>query len=222
MDDKVFIPFDTKCSRKLESRFQALFEPKLIDEICQNGKLRIIAADRILVDIGSSIDFMPIVISGSIKVMTEDIKGNELLLYYLQEGETCAVTLNCCLSESKSAVRAITEQESEILSIPIEKMDYWMQNYKSWRSYILGSFNLRLNEMIESFDNIVFNSLEERLIKYLRDKAQITGDNVLRISHQDIAYDMHSTRVSISRLMRKLESNKVITRQRNKVVILDA
>ncbi len=220
MNDRNFIPFDKKCFAKLESRFQELFEPKLIDEICQSGQLRRVSADKIMIDIGSTISFMPIVISGSIKVMTEDKEGNELLLYYLQAGETCAVTMKCCATKAKSTVRAITELESEILSIPIDKMDTWMEKYKSWRSFILGSYNERLNEMVESFDNVVFHSLEERLIKYLKDKAEIADDKILHISHQDIAGDMHTTRVSISRLMRKLESNKVIEQQRNKVIIL--
>ncbi len=220
MNDRNFIPFDRKCLAKLESRFEKLFEPRLLDEICQSGQLRRVSADKIMVDIGSTLSFMPIVISGSIKVMTEDKEGNELLLYYLQAGETCAVTMKCCVTNAKSTVRAITELESEILSIPIEKMDSWMERYKSWRSFILGSYNERLNEMVESFDNVVFHSLEDRLVKYLRDKAKIGNDKILHISHQDIAGDLHTTRVSISRLMRKLESNKVIEQQRNKVVIL--
>jgi CRP/FNR family transcriptional regulator len=214
-----FMPFDSKCFKKLESKFQSLFEPKLIDEICQSGKIRIHKADRIIVDIGSSLNFIPIVMSGSVKVMTEDNKGNELLLYYLQKGDTCAVTMNCCTSKSKSTVRAITEEDSEILVIPIEKMDHWMEKYKSWRAFILGSYNERLNEMVESFDNVVFHSLEDRLIKYLRDKSEIKGEKVLRISHQEIADDLYTTRVSISRLMRKLESNNIISQQRNKVIL---
>jgi len=187
-----FIPFDLKCYDKLEERFQYMFEPH-----------------------------MPLVISGSIKVLTEDSKGDELLLYYLELGETCAVTLNCCTRKTKSTIRAITETDTEILFIPVEKMEDWMIKYKSWRAYVLDSYNGRLNEMLGAIDNIVFNSLEDRLRRYIKDKAWIAKSAVLNISHQDIANDLHSSRVAISRLMKKLESDNYIKQQRNKVILVE-
>ena len=122
MDNKLdFMPFDMKCYSRLEERFQSMFEPKLINEICQNGNIRKYKADETIVDIGMLITQMPLVLSGSIKVLTEDDKGDELLLYYLELGETCAVTLNCCTKKTKSTIRAITETEAEILFVPVEK-----------------------------------------------------------------------------------------------------
>lgn len=220
MIERDFIPVDKACFEKLETKFSGVFEPKTINEICRHGQLKKYAADKILVDIGSSIKNMPVVLSGSIKVMTEDENGNELLLYYLESGETCAVTLNCCTVEKKSTVRALTETESEILLVPVEKIEEWMIKYQSWRRYILGSYNQRLNEMVSAIDNIVFHSLEKRLIRYLREKVALKKNSVLVISHQDIADDLYTTRVSISRLMRKLEANKLIEQQRNKITVL--
>ncbi len=216
-----FVPFDIKCYNKLEEKFQYLFEPKLINEICQNGNLRIYKADEVIVDIGMVISHMPLVISGSIKVLTEDDKGDELLLYYLELGETCAVTLNCCTRKTKSTIRAITETDAEILFVPVEKMEDWMIKYKSWRSYVLDSYNERLNEMVSAIDNIVFNSLEERLRRYIRDKAWMAKSAILNISHQDIANDLYASRVAVSRLMKKLESDNFIEQQRNKVVVVE-
>lgn len=221
MQTRDFIPFDIKCYSKLESRFESLFEPKLINEICENGNIKNFKADEVIVDIGMLITHMPLVFSGSIKIMTEDEKGDELLLYYLELGETCAVTLNCCTRRTKSTVRAITETNTEILFIPVEKMEEWMIKYKSWRTYVLASFNERLNEMVSSIDNIVFHSLEERLIKYLKDKAWMAKSSELNISHQDIANDMYASRVAISRLMKKLESNNIIEQMRNKITIVE-
>lgn len=221
MSERDFIPFDIKCYSKLESRFESLFEPKLINEICRNGNIRLYKPDEAIVDIGMLITHMPLVISGSIKILTEDEKGDELLLYYLELGETCAVTLNCCTRKSKSTIRAVTETDAEILFVPVEKMDDWMVKYSSWRSYVLDSYNERLNEMVKAFDNIVFHSLEERLVKYLRDKAWIAKNAELNISHQDIANDLYSSRVAISRLMRKLEANNIIEQKRNKITIVE-
>lgn len=221
MTKRDFIPFDIKCFTKLESRFESMFEPKLINEICQNGNLRIYKPHETLVDIGMLITHMPLVISGSIKVLTEDEKGDELLLYYLELGETCAVTLNCCTRKSKSTIRAVTETNAEILFVPVEKMEEWMVKYKSWRTYVLDSYNERLNEMVKAFDNIVFHSLEDRLVKYLRDKAWIAKNAELHITHQDIANDLYSSRVAISRLMKKLEANNIIEQKRNRIVIIE-
>jgi CRP/FNR family transcriptional regulator len=216
-----FIPFDIKCYSKLEERFQFIFEPKLLNEICQNGHIRIFKPDETIVDIGMMITHMPLVMSGSIKIMTEDEKGNELLLYYLELGETCAVTLNCCTRKTKSTIRAITETEAEILFVPVERMDEWMIKYKSWRAYVLDSYNERLNEMVKAIDNIVFNSLEDRLRSYIKDKAWMAKSAVLNISHQDIANDLYSSRVAISRLMKKLESENFIEQQRNKIIVVE-
>ncbi len=216
-----FKPFDIKCYNKLHERFEFLFEPKLINEICQFGNLRIFKPDEEIIDIGGLITHMPLVISGSVKVMTEDKNGDELLLYYLELGDTCAVTLNCCTKKAKSTIRAISETESELLFIPVEKMEDWMIKYKTWRNYVLDSYNVRLNEMVSAIDNIIFNSMEERIEKYLRDKAWITKSATLNISHQDVANDLHSARVVVSRVMKKLENNNVIRQLRNKIIVVD-
>jgi CRP/FNR family transcriptional regulator len=221
IDNNGFIPFDIKCYNKLESRFQTLFEPKLRNEICQNGVLKYYKPDHALIDIGMIITDMPLVISGSIKVLTEDEKGDELLLYYLELGDTCAVTLNCCTRKTKSTVRAITETDTEVLLVPVEKMDEWMVKYKSWRTYVLNSFNERLNEMVTAIDTIVFHSLEARLKIYIKDKAWMSKSAILNITHQEIANDLYSSRVAISRIMRKLEADNFIEQKRNKVIVVE-
>jgi len=221
IEKRDFIPFDIKCFTRLESKFSAMFEPKLINEICQNGNIRLFKPNEVLVDIGMLITHMPLVISGSIKIMTEDEKGDELLLYYLEMAETCAVTLNCCTRKSKSTIRAITETDVEILFVPVEKMEEWMIKYKTWRTYVLDSYNERLNEMVKAIDNIVFHSLEDRLRMYIKDKAWIAKSATLNISHQDIANDLYSSRVAVSRLMKKLETENFIEQQRNKIIVVE-
>lgn len=216
-----FIPFDIKCYNKLFLKFQYLFEAELINEICGSGTLRRFSENEIIIDIGDSIDYMPLVISGSIKILTEDKEGSELLLYYLEMGDTCAVTLNSCSNSSKSTIRAMAESETELLFVPVNKMDEWMVKYKSWRKYVMESFQFRFKELLAAMDNIVFNSLEDRLKNYLRDKALIAKSNILPITHLDIANDLHSSRVVISRLMKKLEKEGLISQTRNKIQFTD-
>ena len=213
-------PFDIKCYNHLHERFQYLFEEELINEICKAGELKKIKPDITLIEIGDKISHLPLIVSGSIKIMTEDKEGNELLLYYLEVGDTCAMTLNCCSRESKSSIRAITEDYCEILFIPIHNIEEWMVNFKTWRNFILESYNTRLNEMLEAIDNLAFNNMEERLEKYLNDKVMITGNAEIKITHYQIAGDLNSSRVVISRLMKKLEKDGKIKQHRNSVEIV--
>jgi len=216
-----FKPFDISCYNHLYERFQYLFEEKLINEICQAGELKKVDADVMLMQIGQTITHMPLIVSGSLKIMTEDDNGDELLLYYLELGDTCAMTLNCCSKESKSAISAVTEEPTEILFIPVAKMEEWMVNYRSWRNFVLESYNTRMNEMLEAIDNLAFHNMENRLIKYLRDRAMVMHKGELKITHHHIANDLHSSRVVISRLMKKLENDGVIKQRRNLVEVLE-
>jgi len=221
ISDLDFIPFDIRCYTKLYERFQYLFEPALINEICASGQLYTFSEQHILMDIGETIHFMPLVVSGSIKILTEDQEGNDLLLYYLETGDTCAVTLNCCTTTAKSKIRAIVEQDCEVLFIPIVKLDEWMVKYPKWRAFILESYNVRLDEMLKAIDSLAFQNMEERLMKYLKDKVWITKSTDLTITHAEIANDLHSSRVVISRLMKKLENNQKIKQHRNRIEILN-
>jgi len=164
---------------------------------------------------------MPLVLSGSLKVMTEDKQGDELLLYYLELGDTCAMTLNCCSRAAKSSISALAEEHSEILLIPVQHMEEWMVKYKSWRDFVLESYNGRFGEMLDAIDNLAFNNMEERLVRYLRDRAMVKHNGELKITHFQIANDLHSSRVVISRLMKKLEKDGIIRQQRNLVEVLE-
>ncbi len=208
------------CIDILRQNFEYLFEATLIEEICKSGRLQSVESDKVLIDVGDVISHMPIVISGSIKVMTEDKEGDELLLYYLEFGDTCAITLNCCTRNAKSSIRAVVESEAKVIFVPVEKMEEWMVKYSSWRNYVLESFNSRLHEMIGALDNIVFNSMEDRIKNYLRDKVFINKSEIIITSHLEIANDLHSSRVVISRLMKKLEKEGLVRQTRNKIEYL--
>lgn len=211
--------FNSSCITKLQDKFQYIFEEELIAELCKYGTFKSYVEGKLIMDIGEILTNIPLVISGSVKVLKEDKDGNDLLLYYLEYGDTCAVTLNCCTKPSKSSIKALTESDAEILFIPVEKMEEWMIKYKSWRGFVLDSFNIRMNEMLEAIDTLAFNNMEERLYKYLRDKVMITKESKLHITHFQIANELHSSRVVISRLMKKLENEGLVIQFRNYVEV---
>lgn len=211
--------FNSSCITKLQDKFQYIFEEELIAELCKYGTFKSYVEGKLIMDIGEILTNIPLVISGCVKVLKEDKDGNDLLLYYLEYGDTCAVTLNCCTKPSKSSIKALTESDAEILFIPVEKMEEWMIKYKSWRGFVLDSFNIRMNEMLEAIDTLAFNNMEERLYKYLRDKVMITKESKLHITHFQIANELHSSRVVISRLMKKLENEGLVIQFRNYVEV---
>lgn len=206
---------------RLKDRFEYVFEDAFIEELARNASYRSYDKNVVLMDIGQNVEQMPLVLDGSVKVMTEDADGNELLLYYLELGDTCAVTLNCCSNKNKSTIRAVTETACELLFVPMEKMDEWMSEFRSWRNFVMDSYHTRLGEMLEAIDTLAFHNMEERLYKYLRDKAMVTNNPVLDVTHAQIAQDLHSSRVVISRLMKKLDLDGKVKHHRNRVEVVE-
>ncbi|MBR9861674.1 Crp/Fnr family transcriptional regulator [bacterium] len=203
-----------------KERFQGLFEDALMEEIIASASSKSFRTDDIIIDINDPIEALPFIMSGSIKVLTEDEDGKEMLLYYLESGETCAVTMNCCSHQSRSKIRAVAESECDILFIPTSKVENWMANYKSWRDFILETYDYRLHEMLRAIDSLAFHNMQERLYQYLRDKAMVKGSTSLEYTQSEIANDLHSSRVVISRMVKKLEEEGLIKHSRNNIELL--
>ena len=204
----------------LERHYGYLFEPELLDEIEANGKCKLIKQGERLLDIGQDITVMPLIFSGAIKILREDDQGDELLLYFIEKGDTCAMTFSCCLGSGKSEIRAIAESDTELLLIPIEKMDEWMAKYQSWREFILDSYHTRMSELLETIDTLAFMKMDERIMKYLKDRAMVTNDDIIYSTHQDVARDLHTSRVVVSRLLKNLEREGKIELSRNHIKVL--
>ena len=207
--------------QELKNSYGHLFEDALINEINQVGTFRDVLAGQKLMDIGQYIRSMPLLISGAIKILREDDDGDELLLYFLERGETCAITMSCCMGQTQSDIRAIAEMDTRLVMIPIQKMEEWTAKYKSWRNFVFQSYHDRLHELMETVDSIAFLKMDERLLKYLKDKVHVTGDDVVHNTHQEIAYELHTSRVVISRLLKKLEKLGKIELHRNNIKVID-
>ncbi|MCK0160992.1 Crp/Fnr family transcriptional regulator [Allomuricauda sp. F6463D] len=206
---------------ELLGTFSNYFEQPLIDEILEVGKLIEVPAGETIMDIGQYIRSIPLLLSGAIKVLREDEEGDELLLYYLEQGETCSVTMACCMGQTKSEIRAVTETDTTLVMVPVQKMEEWMGKYKGWRNYVFESYQNRLNELLQTVDNIAFKNLDQRLVDYLKKKVEVTNDNRIKNTHQEIAYDLHTSRVVISRLLKKLEKMKKLVLHRNYIHVID-
>jgi CRP/FNR family transcriptional regulator len=198
----------------------SIFEPELLEKVEQLGTHKHIKADTVFLDVNQPIKYIPIVLSGSIKVFSVDENGRELLLYYVFPDEGCAMTFTCCMQQKKSEIRAVTEEDTELLLLPIQIMDEWVMKYATWKSFVMETMYNRFNELLKNIHLIAFEKLDERLVHYLTEKSKLVGSTVLDVSHQQIADELATSRVVISRLLKKLENDNKVILYRNQIKLL--
>ncbi|HNP19725.1 MAG TPA: Crp/Fnr family transcriptional regulator [Fulvivirga sp.] len=196
------------------------FEPQLIEELKAQGKFKTFKKDEYIIKPGGQVDFIPLVINGAIKVMRNDADDGEVLLYYLEGGEPCAMSISCCLENRKSQFSAVVEEDCELLMLPMNHLDIWIAKYPAFRRHIFRAYQSRFDELLNAIDSMVFMNMEERLYNYLLDKKQLTGSFTINKTHQQIAQELNTSRVVISRLLKKLENDEKIEQYRNRIEIL--
>lgn len=204
----------------INDAYGGIFEKELIDEITDVVTLMDFREGDVLIDFGQYIKTMPLLISGAIRIMREDFDEGELLLYFLEKGDTCAMTLACCIGDKKSEIRAVAENNGLIAMVPVQKMEEWMGRYKSWRSFVFESYNNRFNELLSAIDNIAFMHMDERLVNYLEETAKVNNSTLIQKTHQEIAHTLNSSRVVISRLLKALENQGKIKLNRNNIELV--
>ncbi len=203
----------------IRNNFAYIFEEALLDEMIKVGRKQNVKKGEALIEIGAEMVFMPLIINGAVKVFRQDDDGDEYILYFIEGGDTCAMTLNCCMTGAKSEIKAVAEVDTELIMIPITKMEDWL-HFKSWRTFVFQSYNNRLSEMLAAIDSLAFMNMNERVLKYLRDKVIINKDELLDITHNIISMELNTSRVVISRILKKLEIDGFIKLHRNKIELL--
>ncbi len=197
-----------------------LFEEALIKEMFQFGELKHFREGDVIMDFGKYIRMMPLVLKGTIKVSRMDETGREILLYYISNTESCSMAYSCCMEAKKSEVRAIAEDDVELIAIPHIKLEEWLCKYPKWKNYIIRSFNERFLEMLKSIESIAFHKLDDRLVAYLKEKQRLSGSSLIKVSHTMIADELATSRVVISRLLKHLENDKKLLLYRNEIKLL--
>jgi CRP/FNR family transcriptional regulator len=204
----------------LTQHYGSIFEEKLLHDIAHVAVMRNFQEGDILIDFGDTIQKMPLLLEGAIKILREDFDEGELLLYFIEKGDTCAMTMACCLGTSKSEIRAVAETDGALVMIPVAYMEEWLGKYKSWRNFVFNSYNSRLKEMLSTIDSLAFLNMEERIVNYLREKAKIAHSKEIQSTHQEIAYDLHTSRVVVSRILKALENKGSIRLHRATIELL--
>lgn len=192
---------------------------ELLQEIAQHGKYMRFPPGTMILNPGSYVKVLPLVLSGVVKVIQEDQAGKEVFLYYLEPGETCAMSLTCSSTQQPSQIKAITEDDTELIAVPIDQHDRWLHTWREWEAFVANTYATRFQALLHTIDSIAFKNMDERLIDYLRTKFDQLSTDQLTITHQEIANELGTSREVISRLLKQLERKELITLGRNRVMI---
>lgn len=194
-------------------------DPVLLNEINRYAKVKTIQRDDILINPGAKVLFVPIVLKGVLRIVRQDDDGREVFLYHLYPGQTCAMAINCCQAQRESMVKAVAEDETEVLQIPANMIEEWFK-YPEWKTYINNTYSQRFADLLEVIDLIAFHNMDKQVLHYLKEKAKATNNHIINITHQQIADELHTHREAISRLLRTMEQKKIVRLGRNTIEIL--
>ena len=173
-----------------------------------------------LIKMGQSITVVPMMLTGTLKVSRENEDGHELVLYYVKAGEGCAMTFSCGMMSQPSQVKGTAEEDLSMLCVPVPVMEEWMQKYPSWKKFVMGTIVREYMTIIKSVDDVTFKKMDERLLNFLKGKGKLSGSSLVNLSHQQIADELGTNRVVISRLLKKLENEKRLLLFRNQIKLL--
>lgn len=204
----------------MNASLSSVFEPELVVAMEQAAKPVSVKEGDVVLEAGQTVRVMPIVVSGTLKISRKEAEGRELLLYYVNPDESCAMTFTCCMQQQPSEVRVVAETDSELLVIPISVMDDWMVKYPTWKSFVMNAIRGRFDELLKTIDQIAFQKLDERLVYYLKEKSKATGSSLVNLSHEQIATELATSRVVISRLLKKLEMDNKVLLYRHQIKLL--
>jgi CRP/FNR family transcriptional regulator, anaerobic regulatory protein len=192
------------------------FEEPLYEEMVKHGTIKEVKAGEILLRVGQTIRSTILILKGLVKLYREDEEGKEFFIYDLDAGQACSLSMICSVKHETSEVLAKALTYATVLTIPLECMDVWMSKYKSWYQFVITSYRNRFEELLKTIDAIAFNGMDERLEFYLKNQVKKLGQH-LKITHQEIANDLNSSREVISRLLKKMEAKKLLIIHRSSI-----
>lgn len=206
---------------KISQSLTFLGDQQLQRRLLELGQLATFSAGKIIMEPGQFIKSVPLILEGTIKILRTDAEGNELFLYYLEEGETCALSLTCCTASKPSEIRAIAENEVTLLFIPIQIHEQLMDEFKRWKEFVSSTYQHRFQDLLAALDAVAFKRMDERLMRYLVTKMKQLKSNELHTTHQEVAKELGTSREVVSRLLKQVEKKKWIELGRNVIYIRD-
>ncbi|MFN8249656.1 MAG: Crp/Fnr family transcriptional regulator [Ferruginibacter sp.] len=199
---------------------EELFNSVLKDEVYKYGEIRSFPSETVILNPHSYIKVIPIVLSGSIKVMETDEETQEILLYYIRPGESCIMSFLAGIRNETSKVKAVIEEDAEVLLVPVEKASVWTQQFPEWADYIFSLYQKRFEELLEVVNAVAFRKLDARLLHLLKQKSTLFKSDTIPVTHQQLADELATQREVVSRLLKQMENDGIVSLSRNKITLL--
>ena len=196
------------------------FSNELIDDIQNNASIQSFKVGDVIMRTGQYINNTMLITKGQLKVFREGENGGEFLMYYLQPGQACAVSMICATKSQTSQIMAKAVDDVELIMVPLSLMEKWMMEHRTWSEFVIFTYRIRFEELLEVLDNIAFRAMDERLEFYLKRHADASGSKDLKLSHQEIATELNTSREVISRLLKKMEQRELVKLHRNHIELL--
>ena len=206
-------------SDQLATLFPELATPRLAPRLSEQGQIRRFKAGDELIRPGEAIPFLPLILEGTVRIVRADADGREIFLYFLQPGDTCALSLDCCRGDARSRVRAVAEEDGHMLAIPARLLPGLMED-PGFADFAVATYRRRFDDLLETFDAVAFHRLDERLWSHLQELSIARNSNELRVTHEELARDLGTTREVVSRLMKQLERLGRVKPGRNRVTLV--
>lgn len=196
------------------------FSPQLIEEVEKNASIHSVKAGEVMIRSGQYIKNTVLILNGKIKVYREDEEGGEFFMYYLQPGQACAISMICATKQETSQIMAKVVEDAELMMIPLQIMEKWMASHRSWYEFVIETYRRRFEEVLMVIDNIAFKAMDERLEFYLKRHQKACGCNDVKLSHQEIASELNTSREVVSRLLKKMEQRGLVNLHRSHIELL--
>jgi len=182
------------------------FEHKLLEEMLSVGLYAEVPEGAEIIRHGQYMKVLPVVLNGIVKVYSQ-YEDKEFLLYYIQPGGSCIMSLTAILQNSPSRIFATAGTDVEAVMFPMDSVKNWIHSYPSFNTLFYNLYDERYSDMINTLNQVLFEKLDKRLYDYLKEKSRVRGTNKIKITHQIIATEMGTAREVVSRILKKLESN---------------
>ena len=211
---------DSKSIDKLKKIAEFEASKEFLNDLRRYGQIRKMEQGDVLFEENSSIRAIPIILKGSVKVYQSDDDFKELLLYYLKEGDTCIMSVLNGLYNENNQLKAVANEKSEVLLLPVEKLGILTKNHPEGIDYIFRIYHQRFQELLDVVNAVAFKKMDERLLRFLKKRSEVSGKRSIKITHEELANELGTARVVISRLLKQMESNKLVRLSRNKITLL--
>ncbi len=197
-----------------------IFGNQMTTVIEQHATPMTIPPDEVILVPETYVKILPFVLEGSIRIYRVDEEGKEIFLYYVEQMQTCAMSVLACLGGDKSKIKAVTETETRLLAIPSNYAELWMEQEVSFRRFILHSCGQKFDELFRAIDNLAFKKLDERLLEYIREACKTNGSNFITMTHLELANEMNTSREVVSRLLKQMERQGLVRMARSRISLV--